>query len=273
VPLAYGNSVFGALVVHTAGLDGVSDREQTAFETLGRVVGFAINATNNRQLLLGTTAVELEVGLRGADAWFLAAAERLGATVTVDGLVPTDDDTLIQYVTVDGVPDAVPDDLADTPGVVAVRPLAADGDRWSLECAVETGTTGLRDIAAYGATVRRARATPTTGRVTVRFPTTTSPREALDVVEAALPSADLVAKRVVDRSDRTGTTVRQQVADCLTDKQRRALRAAFLAGYFDSPRDTTAEELAASLDIASSTLHQHLQAAHRKLLTTVFDEL
>ena len=275
VPLAYADTVFGALVVHKPTPDGFGDREQTAFETLGRVVGFVINATNNRQLLLGTTAVELTVSLRGDDAWFVAAADRLDATVTVDGLVPTDGETLVQYVTVDGVPTgATPDELADVDGVDA-RLLAADGDQWSLECTVETQGAGLGDIAAYGATVRRARATPTTGRgrVTVRFPTTTSPREALAVVEAALPSVELVAKRVVDRSDRTGTTVRQRVADRLTDKQRRALRAAFLAGYFDSPRETTAQELAASLDIASSTLHQHLQAAHRKLLTTVFDEL
>jgi predicted DNA binding protein/putative methionine-R-sulfoxide reductase with GAF domain len=276
VPLAYAETAFGALVVHAPEPDRFSAREQTAFETLGRVVGFVINATNNRQLLLGTTAVELEVALHGTDAWFRAAAERLGATVSVDGVVPTTDDTQLQYVRVtdidaDGDAEPVPADVRAVPGVTDVRVLAADDDEWFLECAVAVAG-GLRSIATYGATVRTARATPETGTVTARFPARTSPREALSVVQSAFPSAGLVAKRVVDVADQSAATVRQRLADRMTDKQRRALRAAFLAGYFDSPRGTTAQELARSLDIAPSTLHQHLQAAHRKLLTTVFDD-
>jgi hypothetical protein len=273
-PLAHAETVFGALVVHAPEPDAFSDRERVAFETLGRVVGFVINATNNRQLLLGSTAVELEVTLRGEDAWFLPAAERLGGEVTVEGLVPTGENTVIEYVTVEGVADgAVPDALVGTPGVEDVRVLAADDDRWFVECTVEGGEAALRAVVEYGATVRSASAADGVGTVTVRFPAATSAREAMGVTREALPSAELAAKRVVDVSDRSVATVRQAVADRLTDKQLTALRAAFLAGYFDSPRGTTGRELAASLDVAPSTLHQHLQAAHRKLLATVFDDL
>jgi predicted DNA binding protein/GAF domain-containing protein len=274
VPLLHAETVFGALVVHAPAPDDFSEREQAAFETLGRVVGFAINATNNRRLLLGNTAVELEVAIGDTDAWFLSAADRLGGTVTVEGLIPTDD-AVIHYVEVEGegTDDTVPTELGAMPAVGDVRVLAASDDRWFLECPVRVDDAGLRSIAAYGATVRTAQATAGAGRVTTRFPATASPRDAMAVVHEAFPSAELVAKRVVDVSDRSTTTIRQRLADRLTDKQRRALRAAFLAGYFDSPRGTTARELAASLDIAPSTLHQHLQAAHRKLLTTVFDEL
>ncbi|WP_192918500.1 bacterio-opsin activator domain-containing protein [Salinigranum salinum] len=273
VPLAYAETVFGALVVHAPDPDGFSDREQTAFETLGRVVGFVINATNNRQLLLGNTAVELEVALGGTDAWFTSVADRLGGTVTVEGLVQADGDAGIQYVRVDGVSGDVPSTLAATRAVADVRVLATEGDQWFLECTLDADGAGLRTIAAYGATVRTARASGGVGRVTARFPATTSPREALSVVTEAFPSAELIAKRVVDVSDRSGTTLRQRLTERWTDKQARALRAAYLAGYFDTPRRTTGRELAASLDIAPSTLHQHLQAAHRKLLATVFDEL
>ncbi|MFB6160154.1 MAG: bacterio-opsin activator domain-containing protein [Haloferacaceae archaeon] len=270
-PLAYADTVFGGLVVHAPEPDAFSDRELTAFETLGRVVGFVINATNNRRLLLGNTAVELEVALGRTDAWFRAAADRLGGTVAVDGLVPTDD-ALIEYVTVTGVDDAVPARLAELPSVADVRVLAAEDDRWVLECTVDGADGGLAAVVEYGATVRTARAADGAATVTARFPTATAPREAMTVVEEAFPTADLTAKRVVDVSDRSAATIRRRIADRLTDKQRAALRAAYLAGHFETPRDTTARELAASLDIAPSTLHQHLQAAHRKLLGVVFDE-
>ena len=269
VPLAYADTVFGALVVHAPEPNGFSDREQTAFETLGRVVGFVINATNNRRLLLGNTAVELEVALYGADAWFLATAERLGGTVAVEGLVPADD-ALIEYVAVEGVDDDSPAAVDESSAVEGIRVLAAGDDRWYLECTVRD--PGLRALAEYGADVRTARATAERGTVTARFPATTSPREAMGVVREAFPTAELVAKRVVDTSDRSVATIRQAIADRLTDRQRTVLRAAFLAGYYDSPRGTTARELAASLDIAPSTLHQHLQAASRKVLATVFDD-
>ncbi|WP_380679082.1 bacterio-opsin activator domain-containing protein [Salinigranum sp. GCM10025319] len=270
VPLAYADTVFGALVVHAPEPDSFSDRERTAFETLGRVVGFVINATNNRRLLLGNTAVELEVALYGDDAWFLATAERLGGTVAVEGLVPTDGDALIEYVTVEEVDDASPVAVDESPAVEETRVLAAEDDRWYLECTVRDAR--LRALAEYGADVRTARATADRGTVTARFPATASPREAMGVVQEAFPTAELVAKRVVDTSDRSVVTVRQAIADRLTDRQRTVLRAAFLAGYYDSPRGTTARELAASLGIAPSTLHQHLQAASRKVLATVFDD-
>ncbi|PSQ04409.1 hypothetical protein BRC95_08240 [Halobacteriales archaeon QS_5_68_33] len=44
----------------------------------------------------------------------------------------------------------------------------------------------------------------------------------------------------------------------MTDRQREALEAAFRAGYFHWLRDSTAEEVAESLDIASPTLHSHI---------------
>ncbi|MFB6179449.1 MAG: helix-turn-helix domain-containing protein [Halorientalis sp.] len=43
-------------------------------------------------------------------------------------------------------------------------------------------------------------------------------------------------------------------------------------GYFDWPRDSTAEDIADSLDISSPTLHQHLRHAQRKLLAAYLDD-
>jgi predicted DNA binding protein/GAF domain-containing protein len=272
-PLSYADTVFGALVVHAPEPDAFSERETVAFETLGRVVGFVINATNNRRLLLGNTVVEVELGLDPSDAWFTALSERLACTVTVSGVVPTEEGSLLEYATVEGAStDAVREALDEAPAVEDARVLADDGDRCSIECAVSAEAAGLRAIAEYGASLRTARAVDGSGSLTARFPAAASAREAVSAIEERLDGAELLAKRVVDRSERSAPTVRQRVVERLTDKQLAALRAASLAGYYDYPRGTTAEDLAASLDIAPSTLHQHLQAAQRKLLATVFDD-
>jgi predicted DNA binding protein len=55
----------------------------------------------------------------------------------------------------------------------------------------------------------------------------------------------------------------------LTERQHQALEAAFHSGFFEWPRESTGEDVAASLGVAPPTFHQHLRKAERK----VFDHL
>lgn len=54
--------------------------------------------------------------------------------------------------------------------------------------------------------------------------------------------------------------------DELTARQREVLETAYEMGYFEYPRDVSAEAVAAELDVATPTFTEHLAAAHRKLL-------
>jgi hypothetical protein len=58
----------------------------------------------------------------------------------------------------------------------------------------------------------------------------------------------------------------------LTEKQRDAVILAFRLGYFDTPRKVSADELAAKLGLASSTLAVHLRRAERRLLAEMLNE-
>ncbi|WP_223302167.1 helix-turn-helix domain-containing protein [Haladaptatus sp. R4] len=62
-----------------------------------------------------------------------------------------------------------------------------------------------------------------------------------------------------------------QLAESLTDRQRTALETAYLAGFFEWPRNSTGEEVAELLDVSAPTFHQHLRHAQSKLLKTFFD--
>ncbi|MDL0123161.1 helix-turn-helix domain-containing protein, partial [Halobacterium salinarum] len=69
----------------------------------------------------------------------------------------------------------------------------------------------------------------------------------------------------------TGQRDGASLHDALTDKQAAVLRAAFHAGYFEWPRESTAEDLAADMGVTAPTLHNHLRRAQQKLLATVID--
>ena len=58
----------------------------------------------------------------------------------------------------------------------------------------------------------------------------------------------------------------------LTDRQLTVLEVANEMGYFEHPRDATAGEVAAELDIATSTFTEHLAASQRKLLDALLTD-
>lgn len=56
----------------------------------------------------------------------------------------------------------------------------------------------------------------------------------------------------------------------LSDRQREAVEAAVALGYYEIPRDATAEDVAAALDCAVSTVSEHLRKAEATVLTGLF---
>ena len=54
--------------------------------------------------------------------------------------------------------------------------------------------------------------------------------------------------------------------DALTDRQSETLRTAYELGYYEVPRETTTDEVAAAVGVDPSTAAEHLQRAERNLL-------
>ena len=86
------------------------------------------------------------------------------------------------------------------------------------------------------------------------------------------PTVELAARRQQDYSVPLFTCREFQSAidDVLTKRQREVLLAAFVAGYFEWPRDESAAEMAAKLDLAPPTFSQHMRTAQRKVFTLLF---
>jgi len=57
----------------------------------------------------------------------------------------------------------------------------------------------------------------------------------------------------------------------LSEKQLTVIETAHQMGYFEVPRETSADEIAAELDIAQSTLSERLRHAEKRLFDLVFD--
>lgn len=90
-------------------------------------------------------------------------------------------------------------------------------------------------------------------------------REVVEGAKGANPGSTFAPNREPGR-EVTNTDRPEKVLDGLTDRQHEVLEAAFRAGYYDWPRESTAEELATSLGLTGATLHGHLRKAERTVL-------
>jgi DNA-binding CsgD family transcriptional regulator len=178
-------------------------------------------------------------------------------------------DESLEYIAVEGLrPEAVLDDLMGHDLVVDGRVIRTED---------EGGVVELRALASYQSMlldvgVRTVDIVADGDAVTIRIeaPADADPRTVQETLAEHAPGFELVAKQERDRRPTTETDA-PSLREELTDRQREILRAAYLAGYYEWPRDTNAEQLADTLDIASSTLHQHLRRAERNLLDKLLD--
>ncbi|MFB6152621.1 MAG: bacterio-opsin activator domain-containing protein [Halodesulfurarchaeum sp.] len=270
VPLVHGETTFGGLVVSTADPDAFGVRERAALADLGRRVGQAIEAVSHRRLLLTDAVTQLEFRSHDDDAFSVAASTACGCSFAVEGMVPTGEGAMLLYLRVDGA-EAGPlvEFAADKPSVGRARLIRGEGEAPVVEV-VLTGESLPKVLTDLGGTVTQMQVDEGEATLTAEFPPDTTVRSVLERLERSFPDTEFVAKRDTSPSERWTTTVPQQVSDDLTAKQERVLRAAYLAGYFDWPRGTTAEELAETLDISSPTLHNHLRKGQQTLLDAVF---
>jgi PAS domain-containing protein len=264
VAVVHGRTAYGALALRTDRATGFGDRELSVLDELGEIVGHALNAIERTRLLIADSGVELEIESTDGDALLPALASETGVEWTLDGIVPAEGGDLILYL---GATTAVdPTAVQEHQGVTNARRLGAGGET-TLEVTA-TGGSLAHPLVEAGANVRSATAEAGTCRFVVEVAPDTGVRRILERVSGAFPETELLAKRDVEPA--AGDALPDGTD--MTDRQREVLEAAYRAGYFEWPRESSADEVAESLDIAPATLHGHLRKAEDRLVETFFGE-
>jgi len=106
--------------------------------------------------------------------------------------------------------------------------------------------------------------------VGVELPASRSLREFTKMFESRFPGATLVARREHDRPIQTVQGLRDEITEALTDRQLEALKTAYYSGFFEWPRDSSGQEVAAILDVSQPTFNRHLRATEQKLFAALF---
>ncbi|WP_254536266.1 bacterio-opsin activator domain-containing protein [Halomarina litorea] len=269
IPLVGGETTRGVLGIGVAP-EAVEGAELDLLGALGAQVGHALAAVERKRRLLADTTTELTFAVGRETAPLPSLAAALECTAELVGVVPSEEG-LLCYVAVGGVtPDAALDYLGGTDAVADARFVGDDESGVLLE--VTLRNSPARTLADAEGRVRTYEADDRGGRLVGEVSTDVDVRRVVERVTDAFPEITLEAKRDVDRAGRTDTRVRETLTDELTERQAAALRSAYFGGYFEWPRDSTAEELADSLGVSSPTLHNHLRTAQQKLFRALLDD-
>jgi len=267
VPLCHGETTHGILCVYATEPGAFSARLEEGFAVLGETIGLALTAVQNKRLLQQDSIMELEFESTSEDACLVWLATACGCLLESAGAVETSDG-VVQYIRVDGAePGAVVEAYEAGQSVVDARITRSEGDS-IIEIHVQSSLSV--ELSSVGARLESSLISPDGVSIVVEAPTDADVRAIQDIIEQWNPGAELVSKTERDQPH-AGGDLASSLSTALTDRQAEVLRAAYLAGYYDWPRETTAEQLADSLGIASPTLHQHLRRAERNLLHHILD--
>ncbi len=265
VPLVGGETPRGLLGIGTEP-DGFGAGERDLLTVLGAQVGHALAAVERKRRLLADTVTELTFGVDSKDAPLPATAVALSCTFELNGVVPVEEGILCYVVARDTTPDAVFDRTDTTDAVVNSRFVGENNTECLLELTLRRSP--IRTFTATGGRVRSYTVDPKRGQLVGEVSTDTDVRGVVERLTDSFPGVYLKAKRQGERTVTTDTGL----VETLTDRQAAVLRSAYFGGYFEWPRDSTAEELADSLGVSSPTLHHHLRIAQQKLLRAIIED-
>jgi predicted DNA binding protein len=163
----------------------------------------------------------------------------------------------------------VEDAAADLVGVDGVSRISADGDGGVLRLALTQPFLAL-ELADHGAVFRSATAGPTTTRLTIDVPTSIDVRTITQLVGDTFETVELRSKQTLDQA--AEHDIYAEFLSALTDRQLEVVQTAYYSGFFESPRESTGEDVAATLDISPPAFYQHVRTVQRKLFTALFED-
>ena len=273
IPLAYGKTTYGVLVIHASRSDAFSEREQVVFEELGETIGYAIHAAESKKLLHTDSHYELTFDLTETTAFFVTASADLQCSITLEDIVPSTDKELLYYITLENTsPDSFLELARHQSIVKKARCISTETETSLLEIVFMGASTSPQVLIERGARIKHAKVTEGRGSLVAEASSDADIRALTDAVQSIYPNARLTAKQEVKRSLPPLRRQHARLRDQLTDRQQASLTAAYNAGFFEWPRESTGEAVADSLGVSAPTFHQHLRASERKLLAVFFGE-
>jgi len=267
IPIVHKGTVFGFLAVYADRKNAFEAAERSVISRLGEVIGHAIAAVERKRALVSEEVTELTFQVRNMLQTFDIRFD-LEGTVSFDEVVPIQNGEFLLYGSATAeTRDAMKQLQQTIPNWKAISFHSETGDtRFELKLSEQEI---LSTLVSLGGRLKRAEFDDGDYQLTVQLATGSHVGHLTEALDKKYDDIELVTRRQVTREPDREKSVGSVVDELLTERQQTTLRAAYHAGYFEWPRDSSGNDVAESLDIATSTLHYHLRRAEKKVVESV----
>ncbi len=280
VPLEHRGRVYGLLVLYTDRGEAFRGREQTLLTTFGERVGQVFHALATERILHADRVVELTFESSDAGSFFISASEQLSCTIEIRDRILTSDETLVHYASVqDASLDALSDIAENGDWDVQLRRIRQTEEPPGGDIEIRLRRQSLaQTLVTENAAITTDTITDGQAEVVCEVPLGADIGSLVTRLQNSFPDTTLVSKREYTPAAKSDTHATGRVIEDifeaeLTDRQQQVLRAAMYGGYFQSPRRSTATEIADALSLTQSTFSYHLRNAQQTLFERLFDRL
>jgi len=272
VPVVYDGTLYGLLNLYANEPDVFTEMEAAVLTELGEMIGYALNAMERYDAFVSQESVELEFVVRDPSNPLSQFLGDHDATARLEDIGTRDTGSLQVFAAFAGVSferiRSFFEGELEADDVTLVRDR---GDETVVELALPEESF-LVSLLQRGAMPSDVTVSPERAKITVRVPQSASVREFVDLFDDRFDDAELVARRTSPESVQTREEFERAYVDRLTERQREVLQTAYFAGFFEQPRDNTAEDLAEMLDVTQPTVSRHLRNSQQTLFSMLFSD-
>ncbi|WP_435158137.1 bacterio-opsin activator domain-containing protein [Haladaptatus sp. DFWS20] len=270
IPLVYNDLRHGVLTVYAPTQEAFDDTAKAVLAELGETIASALSAIERKNALLTTSMTRVEFAIDDSTFILSRLAKDTACTLSYQGGVQQSTEGSYVFVTVE---DASPEDVADAASQLVaiddVQQISADGEGGVLRLRLTQPFLAL-ELADHGAVFREATAGSTATTLVIDIPDSIDVRTITQLVRESFSSVELRSKRTLNQA--IEHDLYSKFLEKLTERQLEVIQTAYYSGFFESPRESTGEDIAKTLGISPPAFYKHARTVQRKLFTTLFEE-
>ena len=270
IPLVYNDLTHGVLTVYAPTRDAFDDTAKAVLAELGETIASALSAIERKNALLTTSVTRVEFAIDDPTFVLSRLARDAACTLSYQGGVQQSTEGSDVFVTVEDAPlEGVAEAASRLVAIDEVQQISMGGEGGVLRLRLTQPFLAL-ELADHGAVFREATADPTITTLVIDIPDSIDVRTITQLVRETFSAVELRSKQTLDQSmerDLYSTFLHK-----LTERQLEVIQTAYYSGFFESPRESTGEDVAETLGISPPAFYKHARTVQRKLFATLFEE-
>ncbi|SFL32643.1 PAS domain S-box-containing protein [Halogranum rubrum] len=270
IPLVYNDLTHGVLTVYAPTQNAFDDTTEAVLAELGETIASALSAIERKNALLTTSMTRVEFTVDDSAFVLSRLAEDGACTLSYQGGVQQSTEGSYVFVTVEeGSLEGVAEAASQLVAIDDVQQISTEGDGGVLRLRLTQPFLAL-ELADHGAIFRKATADPTSTTLVIDIPDSIDVRTITQLVHQTFSTVVLRSKKTLDQS--MEHDLYSKFLEKLTERQFEVIQTAYYSGFFESPRESTGEDVAETLGISPPAFYKHARTVQRKLFATIFEE-